>query len=74
MARGPRRVRNLNLDAAVLMQGNNACNEHVNEDNLQGPPAVDNALPGLPKQPAWPIKMICKFDIFCCTQLSFLDV
>ena len=49
MARGPLRVRNLNLDVAVLMQGNNACNEHVNEDNLQGPPAVDNALPGLPK-------------------------
>ncbi|KAG2633094.1 hypothetical protein PVAP13_2NG286203 [Panicum virgatum] len=58
MARGPQRVRNLNLDAAVLMQGNNACNEHVNEDNLQGPPAVDDALPGLPKQLARPIKMI----------------
>ena len=72
---GPRRVQNLNLDVqdAVPVQGNNVGNEQVSKGNLQGPPGIDNFLPRLPKQPARPIKIICKFDIHCCRHLPCLN-
>lgn len=67
MARGPRRLRNLNLeaeDAEVEQQGHDDFAGNENEGNLQGPPDVDNMLAHMPTQRASPIKIICKYDIF----------
>ena len=36
-------------------------NVDLNQDGLQGPPEIDNILPGLPHESTSPIKIICKF-------------
>jgi hypothetical protein len=63
MARGPRRLRNLNLDDqnAEPVQGGNVDNEQDTEDNLEGPPETENVLPGLPQRRKSPIRIRCKF-------------
>lgn len=55
MARTPRRLRNLNFPAQ------DAENVQLHEDNLQGPPEIDNILPERPHESTRPIKIICKF-------------
>lgn len=76
MARGPRRLRNLNLeaqDAGLEQQGHDDLADNENEGNLQGPPDVDNILARMPNQRASPIKIICKFDIFSLTYLNTMS-
>ncbi|KAL6639399.1 hypothetical protein ACP70R_023129 [Stipagrostis hirtigluma subsp. patula] len=62
MARGPRRLRNLNFEVQEEhVHGDHAEsdeNEQDDEENLQGPPEIDNVLAGLPHQHAHPIKII----------------
>lgn len=66
MPRGPRRLRSLNLDDrnAEPVQACNVDNEEDTEDNLQGPPEIENVLAGLPQQRSSPIRIICKFHFF----------
>jgi len=66
MTRGPRRLRNLNLEAQDAGQEHQEPDDLADdeiEENLQGPPDVDNILARMPNQRASPIKIICKFDI-----------
>jgi hypothetical protein len=67
MARGPRRLRNLNLEAQdagqELQQPDDLADDEI-EENLQGPPDGDNILARMPNRRASPIKIICKFDIY----------
>lgn len=70
MVRGSKRLRNLDFDEddAELVQGVDefeAENEEANEENMQGPPDIDNILAGLAQKPVDPIKIICKFQHFC---------
>ncbi|KAL6909851.1 hypothetical protein ACP4OV_001510 [Aristida adscensionis] len=62
MARGPRRLRNLNFklqeEHVYGDQEDSDGNEQIDRDNLQGPPGVDNVLAELPQQQANPIKII----------------
>ena len=54
----PRRLRKINfLEQEVG-------NVEPNEDGLQGPPEIDNVLPGIPHESTTPIKIICKFCYF----------
>jgi len=67
MARGPRRLRNLHLEAQDERHEQQEPDDLVDneiEENLQGPPDVDNILAHMPNRRASPIKIICKFD-FC---------
>lgn len=73
MARGPRRLRNLNLeveDAEVEQLGHDDSVGNEIEGSLQGPPNVDNILARMPNQCASTIKIICKFGIFFCFYTS----
>jgi hypothetical protein len=71
MAMGPRRLRNLNLeaqDAGKEQQVPDDLADNEIEENLQGLADVDNILARMPNRRASPIKIICKFDI------SFVDI
>ena len=63
MVRGPRQLRNLNHDDqnAEPVQGGNVDNEQDTEDNLEGPPEIENVLPGLPQRRKSPIRIRYKF-------------
>ncbi|KAL6883229.1 hypothetical protein ACP4OV_010643 [Aristida adscensionis] len=62
MARGPRRLRNLNFEEQLADpvqedHDDSAGIEENEEENLEGPPAIDNILAGLPQKRADPIKI-----------------
>lgn len=75
MARGPRRLRNLDLegeeDGEPVQLEHENLSDNANSENLQGPSNVDGLLARLPPhQPRSPIKIICKFHNF---SLAYCD-
>jgi hypothetical protein len=69
MTRGLRRLRNLNIDGPSAEpaeeEHENIADNNGSNESLQSPPDIDGLLARLPHQPRSPIKITCKFQVFC---------
>ena len=63
MSRIPRRLRSLNIRVQA------AQSVRPNEENLQGPPEIDDLLPNKPPKSTSQVKIICKLKTYLSTYL-----